>query len=361
MLHRVPDSTERTRLLAVVEMQRHLMEALCALPPGSAVDQIWLQGVWPAVPADWIKRFWENDKGNRAHWLAAIAAATPADKQTIRGLMAEQLRFVELYQNPPTVKLTKHDWKPPVFDAVNKLLKSFYDPLFYKDEGFHNPTGTSFHKDQFIAGFNPPVRICPYTDTIIQDTKLDHFIPKDQYPMLSCHPDNLIPCSTDANSGSHKGTKSPLDTHKADQTGEWFHPRWRCASSTEDGTFHSTYRLTFPAEPTPQPRVIFEAITAIDQPRLDNMERMFGLSEFWGRYLDKEVQSLAGVVQGVLQFSGKPPSGENVKNCILLCAHQEQNRIGQDGLAIVKSFFYEHIAQTQVLLDQIVRTCSEGT
>lgn len=353
MLHHVPDSTERARLLEVVELQRLLMESLCALPQGSVVDQTWLQGVWPAVPAEWIKRFWENDKGNRAQWLATIAAATPGDKQAIRDMVAEQLRFSELYHNPPTVRLPKYDWKPPVFTAVNKLLKSFYDPYFYKEEGFKNPGGGMFHKDHFIAGFTPRVKICPYTDNVIQDTKLDHFIPKDQYPMLSCHPDNLIPCSTDSNSGSHKGVTVPLDTDEADQAGAWFHPRWRNAVGK--------YRLTFPAGSAPQPKVNFEALAADDQPRLDNLERMFGLSDFWGGFLDDEVQSVAGDIQGWLQDDGKLATDEIVREYVLRRARQERGRIGRDGLAIVKSFFYEHIAQTQVLLDQIVRSCSLGT
>ncbi|GFE60797.1 hypothetical protein [Geobacter sp. AOG2] len=353
MLHQIPDSTERARLLAVVEMQRQLMEALCNLPEAAVVDQTWLQGVWPGLPAAWIKRFWENDKGNRATWITTIAAANTDDKQTISNMVAEQLRFADLYHNPPTVRLTKHDWKPTVFAAVNQLLKSFYDPYFYKEEGFHNPGGEKFHKEHFIAGFTPRVKICPYTDNIIQDTKLDHFIPKDQYPMLSCHPDNLIPCSTDSNSGSHKGTTAPLDPDEADQAGAWFHPRWRNAVGK--------YRLTFPAGPAPQPQVVFEALAAGDQLRLNNMERMFGLSEFWGGFLDDEVQIIASDVQGLLQFDGKQPTEASVRACVLQRASQERNKIGKDALAIVKSFFYEHIAHTQVLLDQVIRVCVHGT
>lgn len=349
MLHHVPDSTERARLLEVVEMQRLLMVALCALPQGSVVVQSWLEAVWPAVPVAWVKRFWENDSGKRAQWLATIASATPGDKQTISDMVAEQLRFAELYLNPPTVRLTKLDWTPPVFAAVNKLLKSFYDPYFYKEEGFHNPTGGKFHKDHFIAGFTPRVRICPYTDSIFQDTKLDHFIPKDQYPMLSCHPDNLIPCSTDSNSGSHKGTTVPLDSAEVDQAGAWFHPRWRSAVGT--------YRLTFPPGAAPQPCVNFVALAATDQPRIDNMAQMFGLNDFWGGYLDDEVQSVAGDVQGLLQFKGTPPTEANVRDCVLLRARQERNKIGEDGLAISRSFFYDHIANTPVLLAEIIRTC----
>lgn len=308
----------------------------------------------------WVKRFWENDSGKRNQWINTIAAAGTNDKQTIRDLLREQLRFAELYHNPPNVRLTAHNWEPPVFAAVSSLLKSFYDPYFYKKEGFEDPAGEKFHKDQFVEGFSPKVKICPYTDNYIQDTKLDHFLPKDLFPMLSCHPDNLIPCSTDSNSFEHKGKNPPLDPAAPGQAVNWFHPRWRPASSIVNGTFQATYRLAFAPGVTAQPEVIFVALNVQDQPRLDNMGKMFGLSKFWGEHLDDEVQSVAGDVQGMLAYDNKPPTESNVRNSILLRARQERTRIGKMGLSIARSFFYEHIANTPVLLAQVVRTCQIG-
>jgi hypothetical protein len=353
MLHTIPHSSKRTRLLVVVKMQCKLMGVLCGLKPGATVDLAWLQRVWSRTPAKWIQRFWENDKGNRASWISTIAAASSADKRVIRDLIAEQLRFHELYLSPPTVRLRKHNWAGPTFEAANKLLKSFYAPLFYKDEGFAHAEGCSFHKDHLIEGFSPRIKICPYTDNVIHDTKLDHFLPKDQFPMLSCHPDNLMPCSTDANSGGHKGTDIPLDLGNANQAETWFHPRWRSAKDK--------YRLTFAAGPTSRPVVQFVAMVAQDQPRLDNMARMFDLSDFWGGFLDDEVQNVASDVHGWLKKDGKQPTDATVKEYVLQRAHQEQGRIGKDGLAIAKSYFYEHIANTPVLLAQVVRICASGT
>lgn len=351
MLHPVPDSTQRARLLEVVEMQRQLIGALCALPAKSVVDQAWLCTVWPKVPAEWVRRFWENDKGIRATSIAKVAAASLAAKKTLQALIAEQLRFAELYATPATIRLTDHDWALPVFAAAKQLLVSFYAPLFYKDEGFPSADGTRFHKEHFIS---PRPKICPYTDNVIQDPKLDHFLPKDQFPMLSCHPDNLIPCSTDANSGGHKGTRVPLGLRDAAQAEAWFHPRWRSANGTYQLTFHS-------APGAPQPRVQFVAVAAADQARLDNLEDMFGLSEFWGRDLDDEVQLVAGEVDGMLRHDQVPPNETNVRDRLRLRANQERGRIGHRALAIVKSHFYEHVAQTPVLLTQVVRTCQNGT
>lgn len=361
MLHPIPDSSERARLLEVVELQKQLIEGLCSLSEGSVVDLAWLKGVWLFVPESWVDRFWNlpsdtslrEKPGKRSVWIATIAAASSSDKRTIINLMEEQLRFSELYQNPPTIRLTNQDWRPPVFAAVNKLLKSFYDPLFYKGEGYTKSDGEFFHKEHFIEGFNPHIKICPYTDNVIQDTKLDHFLPKDRFPMLSCHPDNLIPCSTDANSGSHKGSETPLDIDAPHQALTWFHPRWQSA--------RNTYRLAFSEGSSPQPNVKFIAIESQNQLRLDNMARMFDLGNFWGGFLDDEVQNIASDVQGWLKDDSKQPSEMNVKEYILKCARQARNRIGKDGLSIPKSFFYEYIAETPVLLAQVVRTCVNGT
>lgn len=165
--------------------------------------------------------------------------------------------------------------------------------------------------------------------------------------MLACHPDNLIPCSTDSNSGGHKGTETPLDLEEVDQARDWFHPRLRLAKDT--------YRLEFPNAPTPQPQINFVALLNINQPRLDNMERMFGLNNFWGRYLDDELQMLSGDVRGMLQVDGVLPTIASVRDRVLIRAAQERRRIGMDDLSIVKSYFYQHIANTSVLLEQILR------
>jgi hypothetical protein len=363
MLHQVPDSAFRTRLLEVVEMQGSLIAALCSLPARSSVDLAWLSSTWANITdVDWLREFWENDKGARSKWCGIIAAAPKTVKRTILAIRDEQLRFAELYLNPPTARLQSHDWKVTkaargaaktrleVMEALQNLLEAFYAPIFYERSGFPNGDGTFFHKGHFIG--SPPT-VCPYTDTTFQDPKLDHFLPKHKFPILSCHPDNLIPCSTDSNSGGHKGTKTPLDISASDQAGNWFHPRWRSA--------RNTYRLEFPSGPSPQPTIRFVALQTQNQPRLDNLERMFGLSDFWGKFLDDELQNVAGDVDGLLSVDGTAPTEANVKAKLILLANLKRKKIGKDDLAIVKSAFYDHIAQDQTLLSQVLRTCSQGT
>lgn len=351
MLHPVLNSSKRARLLEIVDLQRQLIDALCALAPGSRPRQAWLAGVWPTLPSEWITRFWKNSKGKRARWIVKVAMASTPEKQQILDLCTEQLSFQKLYA-VPAHSLTVNGWKTPAQSAVKKLLLSFYAPMFYKDEGFPDAAGAIFHKDLFIAGFAPRVRVCPYTDNYIQDTKLDHFFPKEAFPMLSCHPDNLIPCSTDPNSGGHKGSNLPMDPEELDQTSNWFHPRWRSAKGTFD--------LSFPDGPQPQPRIRFDAKNANDQVRLENMAKMFGLGEFWGGFLDDEVQNVSSDVKGWLDSDGIASTQTNVHACLINLANQQGRRIGKDGLAIVKSYFFRHIANTPILLAQVVRSCTQG-
>ena len=101
MLHPVPDSSLRRRLMRIVVIQRKLVRALCALPAGSTVDQEWLSSTaWPRVDADWIRRFWENENGRRQAWLNTIAAANASAKRELNEIMDEQHRFKKLYCIP---------------------------------------------------------------------------------------------------------------------------------------------------------------------------------------------------------------------------------------------------------------------
>lgn len=363
MLHEVPDSPYRSRLLEIHEMQKILIQALCALPAASVVDLEWLKSTWNTVTdSTWLQRFWENNSDKRAEWCNQIAGAEVAIKRDILEIMAQQLRFAELYSNPPSVHLEIHSWKVSnnslgderkrqiVLKAVQNLLQEFYAPLFYKNEGFPNPDGSQFHKDVFIC--RSP-KVCPYTDNKPQDTKLDHFFPKESFPFLSCHPDNLIPCSTDPNSVGRKGSKLPFDKDETDQAQNWFHPKFRSA--------WKTFKLTFDSESSCGPKANFVANTEQDQPRLDNMAEMFDLVEFWSRDLDDELQLVASEIETEFRHECTVPSTALVRKKMQRLVESKRARIGHDPLAIVHSEFYTHILRTPSLFSQLERTCIDGT
>lgn len=334
-------------------MQRRLLAALCALSSAEGLDASWLKTVWPDITDSWVEEFWS---WRVERWCSTIAAASIQEKQFIRQISEDHLRFDELYREPPTLRVVA--WRKgsgvskSVHEAVHELMSGFYAPLFYKENGFPNADGTLFHKEHFLDGFAARARrICPYTDAPINKIKLDHFLPKDAFPVLSCHPDNLIPCSTDANNGGSKGMGVPLELDAPDQAANWFHPRLRSAKDA--------YHLRFSDTAEAQPKVIFEAKDPRHQARVDKLEEMFGLSEFWSRYLDDELQFIAGEISDGMRADQITPTELAVRKCLQRKIVEKKREIGREGLAIVKSSFYEHILATPSLFAQVVRTCMQ--
>jgi hypothetical protein len=359
MLHPIPDSALRHRLLAVLAMQAHLLKTLCRLPDGANFDLAGLQRVWPHEPAEWTRRFWENDSGNRATWCRTIAAASSVDKRGILNRCREHLRYVRLYHPGSGFRLTEQNWNQEPFKSVKQLLTSFYDPMFYTREGYHEQNGDNFTKDAYLAALVPKPKVCPYTDTPIQLLKLDHFLPKDRFPILACYPDNLIPCGTDANSGQLKGTETPLDMEAADQAAHWFHPHLRPAVHKQGDAFIPCFRITFDDSGV-EPRVAINALDRADERRVANLVRMFALIDFWGKNLDDEVQHIAGEIADDIRDSTVAVDEASVRRTLDRKGRQMARRIGHDDRAIVKTAFIAHIASSPSLFDQILRTCSHG-
>lgn len=349
MLHLIPDSSLRRWLLRVVVLQRRLVRALCAFPVNTSVDQAWLCEVWKCLDTDWVRRFWENDKGNRAAWINRVAAATPEEKQGIWAIAKEQLQFRDLWAAAPSVRMRRANWKQEPFRSLNGLLKSFYDPLFYSREGYAFKN-VKFHKEDFLDGIPANRRkVCPYCDNYLQTTELDHFLPKDDFPFLSCHPDNLIPSCHDSNRGSHKGTKVPLDWDQEDQAGGWFHPRWRSGNGRIGVEVAETPERALSARLVP--------ISHVDTPRVANLENMFLISDFWSRQIEDELQLIGSQVSDLLREEKVDPTEQAVRGKLLSIADITKLSIGKRGLAMCHHALYQFAANNPAVVSDITREC----
>lgn len=356
MLHSIPDSTQRSELWKVVALQERLVNALCALPPQTKVEVAWLKAVWKELPKEWVARFWKNEKQRRAEWMQTISAASKADKKKMLAIWKQQMEFAKLYDNGTRFRLDPCDRSNKVLAAFGDLLTDFYAPLLYSNEGVPvMAKAEKMNKDLFILGFTPNVKVCPYTDYPIPSraTKLDHFLPKEKFPALSCHPDNLFPCSTDANNGGRKGSIPPLDLTAASQAEAWFHPRLRSAREA----FHVEVSQNTNREPT----LRFVAHKAEDQLRLEKLDGMFHLTETWAEHLDDAIGELSNTVSGMLMFARKPADFQNVREAVVLLTKQriEDRKSGTRALAISESYFYQHVANSRPLLDEVLRACMQ--
>lgn len=354
MLHLVPDSTQRRRLLRVVALQRRLIRCLCALPEGAAVDLAWLEGVWRELPSEWIGRFWKNDSGKRKQWVEALAAASTLEKAQLMGICRDQLRFRLLWEQSGALSFQKVDWNKKAstaFDAANSLLKSFYAPLFYDGEGYVL-RGGNLAKSAFLAGIDPAARkVCPYCDNNLATAELDHFLPKDDFPFLSCHPDDLVPSCHDCNSVGRKGTRVPLDWDALDQAAGWFHPRWCSAAGRIRVAIQETAGCMLAAT--------LEPIDADDSVRVANFDAMFQLSRLWSTQIQDELQIIGSDVSNALQSEGIAPDEQAVTNTLNALADQKAREIGRRGFAIRDSALYRFAAETPAVIADILRECRD--
>lgn len=352
MLHPIPESSERHRLVLVMELQRTLIEALCALPVGEKVSVPWLRTVWPAAKRDWVARFWMLNKRTRARAIIALAKAPQGEKARLLQVFRQQREAANLYNGTPGYTVPYLKPKKGSLDAsFRDLLESFYAPVFYAAFGYTEPCAASparFSKDSYIGGISVEHRrICPYCDNVMRSPQLDHFLPKSIFPALSCDPDNLIPCCMECNSITQKGDMPPLDEHAQDQAGDWFHPRWRSAQGR--------YRARIDTGGT-SPRLVLEALSATDTKRVENLDRLFGLSTFWSVTLEAEIQLAMSDASDYLREAGRDATMATVRKALADKA-QEHGRATIRGLSIKNAAIFRSIADTDSLSQQALERC----
>jgi hypothetical protein len=357
MLHPIPSSPLRDALLKLVEVQRTLVEKLCALPKDSTMTLEELKkDVWPPpVDSDWVERFWENDKGRRKAWIETVAKADIPEKHEILRLMKEQLEYADIYTTPPKLRLTQTDktfWmSTPTREAIKDLMISFYSPWLGSKNGY--PASmlgavNTVTRLEYLKNARP--LLCPYCDTKLQSTEVDHFLPKSAFPFLSVHPDNFIPSCHDSNEASeHKGDDPPLDWAATDQAGNYFHPRLRPARTSVLEKFSLTFR-----DATNQLSLTLEATDPIEKERVENLDSMFKLSRFWGNGLESQVQDIQTEVVDHFQDEAQPLKCTVIRTYLKRQASTKRKRVGTWSLAFYDAALYEFVANDDELVDGIL-------
>lgn len=113
---------------------------------------------------------------------------------------------------------------------IAKFFKDyFYEFYWGLDWVWKEIVGMPFSRGSFHDNFKKEnkLTICSYcdVDTIAaaRNSSVEHFLPKDHFPLISCNPRNLIPCCNACNMGSSgKGTdhKMPIYSQFNRQIGE---------------------------------------------------------------------------------------------------------------------------------------------
>lgn len=310
MLHHIEIPPEAAHLQWVVGLQERLMRGLCdpVTAPGT-VTVAWVQGLWHDAPKPWVKKFC----GRKALGLMRkLADAATVEKAAVLAAFLNDSRGGQAFAGG-AVTFRFHGLSAcranlDLAKSVKELFGWFYDPHFDSGAGYSAPgvvlAEGRLDRTAFVTAFarHNKLGVCPYCDGTLSPkrAKVDHFYPKSEYPFLAVVPENLVPACTDCNSVQFKGAKAPLAPGTLNEVADWFHPYHR----TADGQF----RIEFlPPRANDQPRQLrLVSDDASTQRRLDNLDSLLGVADFWADRLKHRMKSHISALRTKRRKKGGP-------------------------------------------------------
>lgn len=165
-------------------------------------------------------------------------------------------------------------------NEVYKAVKNGFPP----GGNTHAQFSVAMLKKQFAEENDDFGKVCPVCirELLFDDREgeADHYFPRKKYPVLTLHPYNILPVCSDCNGASLKHGKSPLSDEDRGP-GELryvFLPYLRAAKP----------EVEFEVAEDESRRIVMHPAAGAGpytQRRIDNMERLYGLGERWGRVL----------------------------------------------------------------------------
>ncbi|WP_295433267.1 hypothetical protein [uncultured Thiodictyon sp.] len=283
MLHRLEVADCRLALEWIVKLQTKLMTALCD-PKIQAPDitAAWAQNVLPDIESDWVSRYcgWYRTKGTNKHSMLermkALAALPTVDRHQCLVHLKDNLEFCLAFDpaaHPPATRPRDKALSKKASDVYRELLEAFY--LIALNNGFPVKADGSAGKDFKHADVvttaqaaNPKLKVCPLCDGGKDGSELDHWLPKENFPELCCHPYNLVEICAACNGTENKGSKPVLNAEALEPFADWFHPYLRSA--------HDTFAVTIA-----KGMVSLDALDPVNRRRVENLDCLVNLGSRW--------------------------------------------------------------------------------
>lgn len=290
-------------LNACLELQMYLLRWLCD-PTTAAADVVQINLAPPRVPtqieADWLWRFLYGRKQTRLEQAKIIAGMSAVEKIVLLSWSNSVVAVADQFlPAPPVWPITLPVIPAKAWAAFKGLMEAFYERglksgLPYLADGTPVTTGgvtyASFvqaFRDAHRQNRNPDAReVCVLCGGPLGQTpEVDHWIAKSAFPLLSVCADNLLPICGECNSTANKAEK--LVHSAAGSFADWFHPYLRHAN----GGLTLNYVL-------PEFAVKCTAAQPIDQPKVDNLNKLLNLADRWTREFKAEYAKQQDVLRG---------------------------------------------------------------
>ncbi len=237
--------------------------------------------------------------------------------------------------------------------TLRPLMERFYTDIL--NVGFEKILANRFGRDTFTTAFwfkNKTMLICPACDTLRPEEKrersdegketskvyaqVDHFFPKSVYPFLSVHPYNLVPICSVCNE-IYKRNKDPIDNHSAAPLCRCFLPYLRPAKEpgVDSNRDQVEVKISRNARGAAY-QVTIEDTSEEFLERVDNLERLFKLSERWATSTwlrSRVVKKVAEHVThwgGMLRRRGMSCDAQDLRIDLTTLQKDCQRKVGQE-------------------------------
>jgi hypothetical protein len=238
------------------------------------------------IEADWLWRFLQKTESeitllNRAEIIATLPTQSKTALSTwIQDVSALPAQFLPAHGNWPALKppISSRSWS-----AFKTLMQAFYKKGLHSTSGLpYLPDGTPVAEggvtySAFVQEFRNAHRLNPDPNArevcvlcggpLGESAEVDHWIAQSGVPLFSVCSHNLLPTCGTCNSTTNKGEK---DVHDGGSFANWFHPYLRAPN----GSLTLGYDLLLR-------RVTCTSTQAIDQPKVEKLNRLLNLRDRW--------------------------------------------------------------------------------
>ncbi|MGV8990727.1 MAG: HNH endonuclease [Thiobacillus sp.] len=184
----------------------------------------------------------------------------------------------------------------PKWSAFKELNEAFYERLKsvgvpFSASGKPSRKNRVYYKD-FVTQFKSlhGLGVCVFCGGPLGNPKVDHWVPKAKYPLLSIAPHNLVPICHVCNEPPRKGEKDVFRIGTANAFAEWFHPYFR--------TGYGQYSLS---HDWPLTLVVGKANDPVNTPHLSNLQSLLDLPGRWTEEFELKYDSHRRILRRMVQ------------------------------------------------------------